>query len=56
MVGLGVCGRYLAQLAAGTEKKETTGMLIFLAMIIAAAGVLALSLSQGNVISDLLKK
>lgn len=56
MIGLGVCGQYLAQIVKGQEKTEATGMIIFLFMIIAAVIIFGLSLSQGNVIADLLKK
>ena len=54
--GLGYCGSELAKIVAGDKAKETTGVAIFVFMVILAALIFALSIQQGSAIQNLLGK
>jgi hypothetical protein len=54
LIGVGFCASSLERIAAGNEKKSSTGVAVFVIMIIAAAFLFFLSLKQGEGILNLL--
>jgi hypothetical protein len=52
--GIGYCGMYLEKLAARDKVKSSTGLAFFILMLILAIAIFALSLMQGQEMSNLL--
>jgi hypothetical protein len=54
ILGLGFCGAYLAEIAAGEKKKSLTGAGILALMIALSLGLFALSILQREKMGSLL--
>jgi len=54
--GLGYCGMYLEKLAARDKVKGSTGIAFFILMLLLAGAIAALSIRQGQGLSDLLNR
>jgi hypothetical protein len=56
IVAVGFCGMYLEKLAARDKVKNSTGYAFFILMFILAGVIFAISLAQGQGVSELMKQ
>jgi hypothetical protein len=56
IIGIGFCGMYLEKIAARDKVKGSTGTAFFILMFILAGIIFAISLLQGQGVSDLMRQ